>query len=225
LTNSLIVALEASDLMITSSRSMVTRLPLSSTASMAETFRFKDAYISFQAGEGLFSPSAILFLIVMRYHVRRKDKEITDGAALRRLLGETEYVTLAMSKDNQPYLVSLSIGYDGERNCVYFHCAREGKKLDYLRANDAVWGQALRDYGYKQEECSHVYATVQFYGRVRFLEGKEEKLHAFRVMARQLDDDPEARTSGIKLDSLDNTIVGRIDIEHMTGKKSEEVEL
>jgi nitroimidazol reductase NimA-like FMN-containing flavoprotein (pyridoxamine 5'-phosphate oxidase superfamily) len=192
---------------------------------MAETFRFKDAYISFQAGKGLFSPSPILFLIVMRYHVRRKDKEITDGAALRRLLGETEYVTLAMAKGNQPYLVSLSIGYDGERNCVYFHCARDGKKLDYLRANDAVWGQALRDYGYKQEECSHVYATVQFYGRVRFQESREEKLHAFRVMARQLDDDPEARTSDIKPESMDNTIVGRIDIEHMTGKKSEEVEL
>jgi nitroimidazol reductase NimA-like FMN-containing flavoprotein (pyridoxamine 5'-phosphate oxidase superfamily) len=224
LTNSLMVALEVSDLMITSSRSMVTLLPLLSTASMAKTFRFKDAYISFQAGKS-FSPLAMLSLIAMRYHVRRKDKEITDRAALRKLLGETEYVTLAMSKDNQPYLVSLSHGYDGERNCVYFHCAREGKKLDYLRSNDAVWGQALRDYGYKQEECSHVYASVQFYGRVTFLESSEEKMHAFRVMAGQLDDDPEARTSGIKPESLDNTIVGRIDIEHMTGKKSEEVEL
>jgi nitroimidazol reductase NimA-like FMN-containing flavoprotein (pyridoxamine 5'-phosphate oxidase superfamily) len=167
----------------------------------------------------------MLFAIVMMYHVRRKDKEITDGRVLRRLLGETEYVTLAMAKDNQPYLVSLSHGYDEERNCVYFHCAGEGKKLDYLRANDAVWGQALRDYGYKQGECSHVYASVQFYGRVTFIEDREEKMHAFRVMAGQLDDDPEARTSGIKPESLDNTILGRIDIEHMTGKKSEEVKL
>ena len=107
----------------------------------------------------------------MRYHVRRKDKEITDEAAMKRILKTTQYVTIAMARDNRPYLVSLSHGYDEEKHCVYFHCAREGKKLDYLKGNSSVWGQAVIDGEYVHGECSHNYASVMFSGDVTFLEG------------------------------------------------------
>jgi len=101
----------------------------------------------------------------MTFHVRRKDKEITDPKTLRKILKTAQYVTIAMSMDNQPYLVSLSYGYDETHNCVYFHCAKEGKKLDILKANNIVWGQALLDYGYEQGECDHMYASVHFAGK------------------------------------------------------------
>jgi len=43
--------------------------------------------------------------------------------------------------DNEPYLVSLSNGYDEAINCLYFHCADEGKKAAYLKANSKLWGK------------------------------------------------------------------------------------
>ena len=159
----------------------------------------------------------------MKYHLRRKDKEITDEGEMKKILSSTQYVTLAMAKDNRPYLVSLSHGYDEENNCIYFHCAKEGKKLDYLRSNDAVWGQALQDYGYKQEMCTHIYATVHFSGKVTLLEDRDEKWHAISLMTRQLDDDAEKLIARRKPERLDNTVIGMIDIEHMTGKKSKEI--
>jgi len=55
---------------------------------------------------------------MMRYHVRRKDKEITDEADLKKMLKSAKYVTLAMSMNNEPYLVSLSHGYDEERDAI-----------------------------------------------------------------------------------------------------------
>jgi nitroimidazol reductase NimA-like FMN-containing flavoprotein (pyridoxamine 5'-phosphate oxidase superfamily) len=73
----------------------------------------------------------------MRYHLRRKDKEVTDEAAMRRVLKTAKFVTIAMTRDDRPYLVSLNHGYDEENRCIYFHCAKEGKKLDYLEANDS----------------------------------------------------------------------------------------
>jgi nitroimidazol reductase NimA-like FMN-containing flavoprotein (pyridoxamine 5'-phosphate oxidase superfamily) len=161
----------------------------------------------------------------MRYHVRRKDKEITDEEVIKRILKSTQYVTVAMSKENEPYLVSLSHGYDENRNCIYFHCAEEGKKLDYLKANDRVWGQAVVDHGYHQGECSHLYASVMFSGKVVLLDDRDEKWHAMVLMTRQLDSDPDGLIEGRKPESLDNTVVGRIDIEHMTGKKSEEIQI
>ena len=123
--------------------------------------------------------------------IRRKDKAITDIHEMRQILRAARYVTLAMCLNDEPYLVSLSHGYDEERNCIYFHCAKEGKKIDILKANNLVWGQAIVDHGYVQGACDHLYATTQFRGRVTFVEDIEEKGHALRVMIQSLDDKPE----------------------------------
>jgi len=139
------------------------------------------------------------------------------------VLRSAQYVTLAMSVDDQPYLVSLSHGYDEDRNCIYFHCAREGKKLDYLRANNTVWGQALLDHGYSDGECTHLYASVHFSGRVTFIDDPDEKRRALECMIRQLDSNPESLIGRITPELFDQTMVGRIDIEYLSGKKSKEV--
>lgn len=159
----------------------------------------------------------------MTFHMRRRDKEITDIQVIKKILKSAKYVTVAMSMDNQPYLVSLSHGYDENRNCLYFHCAEEGKKLHYLRANNAVWGQALLDYGYVQGECDHSFASVHFKGKVTFITDPKEKLHAVQTMISQLDKSPESLIAKLKAEKLKNTLVGRIDIETMTGKKPKEL--
>jgi len=162
-----------------------------------------------------------------KYHLRRTDKEIEDATVMKKILKSTRYVTIAMSLNDQPYLVSLSHGYDEGRNCIYFHCAKEGKKLDYMRSNNAVWGQAMLDYGYSEGEgdCTHLYASVHFSGRVTFLESLDEKRHAMICMMRQLGSNPEPLIARLNLDRLDRTVIGRIDILYMSGKKSKEVTL
>jgi len=73
--------------------------------------------------------------------------------------------------------------------------------------------------------CSHLYASVMFSGRVTLLEDRDERWHALELMTRQLDSDAERLIEARKPESLDNTVVGRIDIEYMTGKKSEEIQI
>jgi len=164
-------------------------------------------------------------VVYMRHHMRRADKEFTEPAKLRKVLRETSYVTLAMAVEGEPYLVSLSHGYDEERNCLYFHCASEGKKLGIMRANPAVWGQVIVDHGYVERECTHRYATVMFRGRVSFIEDPEEKRRALLTMLWQLEPDAGAREKRMKTDELDTTVFGRVDVEYMTGKKSQDIEL
>jgi len=159
----------------------------------------------------------------MSYHVKRKDKEITDVRVLKKILKDTKYITLALSKDDVPYLVSLSHGYDEGRNCLYFHCAEAGKKLDYIRSNNVVWGQALLDYGYAEGKCDHLYASVHFKGKVAFIEDVEEKRLAMECMMNQLDRKPGELITGIDVEKLKGTTMGRIDVEYMSGKKSKEV--
>ena len=71
----------------------------------------------------------------MTYHLKRKDLEITDANIVKKILKSTKYVTIALSMDNKPYLVSLSHGYDEKRNCIYFHCAGKGKRARGIYPN------------------------------------------------------------------------------------------
>jgi len=158
-----------------------------------------------------------------RFHMRRKDKEILDGASLGNILKAAEYVTIAMCSDDEPYLVSLSHGYDEQRNCLYFHSAKEGKKLEILKANNRIWGQALLDHGYSEGNCTHLYASVHFSGKAYIVQDPCEQRHALETMIRQLDKDPETLIERMIPKDMSPAIVGRIDIDYMTGKKSAEV--
>jgi len=156
--------------------------------------------------------------------LRRKEKAIKTREEMVSILEHTQYVTLAMCANNEPYLVTLSHAYEKEKNCIYFHCAREGKKIEILSANNIVWGQALVDNGYVQGACDHLYATVHFRGRVTFVGDPKEKEHALIIMIRALDNDPSSVIQKqITAKSIARVNVGRIDIEYMSGKKAEKV--
>lgn len=152
------------------------------------------------------------------FHVRRKDREITSLAEMRRVLKTTKYITIALCMDNEPYVVSLSHGYDEENNCIYFHCAPEGKKLVYAHANNKVWGQAMMDYGVT-DECDYAYTSVHFAGKMFFVNNLAEKQHGIQILVRQLSENPEAKLAKITAEKLAKTQMCRIDLDCMTGKK------
>jgi nitroimidazol reductase NimA-like FMN-containing flavoprotein (pyridoxamine 5'-phosphate oxidase superfamily) len=159
------------------------------------------------------------------YHgLRRKEKEITDKAEMKAILAGAKYVTVAMCRGDEPYLVTLSHGYDEKKNAIYFHCAREGKKIGILAANNRVWGQAIVDRGYIDGRCDHLFATVQFHGRVSFIEDGEEKRHALATMICQLESDPD-NVMGHQVNdaSVAKVHIGRIDLDFLSGKRSEKV--
>ncbi len=152
--------------------------------------------------------------------IRRKEKAITNLDEMKQILLRAQYITIAMCKDNQPYLVTLSHGYDPEKDVIFFHCATKGKKIDYLTLNNVVWGQALIDHGYAQGACDHLYATTQFKGKVSFIHDLEEKRQALNNMIQKLDENPQGIIdTQLQEKSVTKVTIGRINIEYMTGKK------
>jgi nitroimidazol reductase NimA-like FMN-containing flavoprotein (pyridoxamine 5'-phosphate oxidase superfamily) len=155
------------------------------------------------------------------WEMRKKDQEITDEVELRTILREAHYVTMAMCSEGEPYLVTISHGYDDERNAIYFHCSHEGKKIDILSANPVVWGEAVLDKGYDGPDCHQEYATTQFRGEVSFPDDDGEKRHGLRVLLEQFGadvdaffakEDTEEKVRGVR--------IGRVDIDYMSGKRS-----
>jgi len=153
------------------------------------------------------------------YHLRRSDKALEDKAELVRILKGQKHVTLALCADDQPYLVTMNHGYDEQEHCLYFHCAAAGKKVDIIRANPRVWGQALEDGGYLDGECDHAYRTVQFEGRAEFVTDLAEKRRALALMIEQLESSPEpvkART--LEPEKVAGVCIVRVRLGEMTGK-------
>ena len=109
--------------------------------------------------------------------IRRKEKEIKDISTMIKILQGAKYITLAMCDDKEPYLVTLSHGYDSVRNVIYFHCADEGRKIDVIKKNNTVLGQAIQDKGYVTGKCNQLYETTQFHGKVTFITDVQEKKH------------------------------------------------
>jgi nitroimidazol reductase NimA-like FMN-containing flavoprotein (pyridoxamine 5'-phosphate oxidase superfamily) len=112
--------------------------------------------------------------------------------------------------------------------CLYIHCASEGKKLDFMRGNPIVSGQALIDRGYHAGECSHLYVSAVFKGKVEFIEDLESKKKALGHMILHQEKNPESLLTRLEAfqagSPLDKTTVAKIIIEELTGKKSAEVE-
>jgi nitroimidazol reductase NimA-like FMN-containing flavoprotein (pyridoxamine 5'-phosphate oxidase superfamily) len=168
----------------------------------------------------IFSLNILIFFCIIE-GMRRKEKRIEDIAAIKNILKSTRYITLAMCHNNQPYLVTLSHGYDDEKNCLYFHCAGQGKKLDILKANNTVWGQAIIDLGYVPGKCDHLYQSVHFRGEVFFLEDSQEMKQALEVMIRQLEKYPgKVMAEQLGEASIRKVVIGRIDLKEMWGKQS-----
>ena len=159
-----------------------------------------------------------------RVHMNKAEREIADPAEMIGILSRGKYATIGLCKGEAPYVVTLSYGYDPERRALYFHTARRGLKLDFLRANPNACGTVIEDLGYVTDKCSHKYRSVVFYGRMSIVPVTEERLHGLEVMARQLEDNVSRRVDKLaRLPDSDweRVEILRLDIEEMTGKKGE----
>ena len=72
--------------------------------------------------------------------MRRSDREITDNNEIIKVIEKCDVCRIALSRNNIPYIVPMSFGYEytDEKLILYFHCAKEGKKLDIISENPAA---------------------------------------------------------------------------------------
>jgi nitroimidazol reductase NimA-like FMN-containing flavoprotein (pyridoxamine 5'-phosphate oxidase superfamily) len=155
------------------------------------------------------------------YHPKRTANEILSEAEKEELLRQGNHVSIALCDNNTPYVVSLSYGYDREGNCLYFHCANHGDKLDFIRKNPKACATLLKDNGYLHGQCSHDYESLIMRGTMHIVSDLAEKKHAFKILLHHLEKDPQPIFDrNIKSDATYNgIIVLRLDMDSVIGKK------
>ena len=155
--------------------------------------------------------------------MRRKDREISDRAEIDALLLRTKVCRVAFAVGGEPYIVPLSHGYDSEAGALFFHTAKEGKKIGCIEANPRVCFEVEGTAEVKEGDdrgCSWGvrYESVIGYGTISELVSLEDKELALRCTMRQQAGRDADWTFAPKM--VDATRVWRLDIESVTGKRS-----
>jgi len=150
--------------------------------------------------------------------MRRKDKEITSSEEIQSIICRSVVCRLAMVDGNQPYVVPLCFGF--EDNCLYFHCAKQGKKIDILNKNNNVCFEFDIDQEVipADKACSFgiKYLSVIGFGKASFIDDEKEKQKALDIIMRQYSGD----AGGYTEDFLQHILVIKVQINSITGKQS-----
>lgn len=156
------------------------------------------------------------------YHLRKKEKEISDKNEINEILKNGKYAIIGFSANNDPYLVTLSYGYDMQNERLYFHCALKGQKIDYLTKNPKVCATVIEDKGYVKDFCEHKYSSLIIRGSIRVVDELDEKKHGLDVLLNHLEENPDPiKTRNIKDDKSYNSVcILCIDISDITGKRN-----
>jgi nitroimidazol reductase NimA-like FMN-containing flavoprotein (pyridoxamine 5'-phosphate oxidase superfamily) len=159
-----------------------------------------------------------------KYHLQnRPEREITSEKEIIDLIGNGKFITISLCRNNEPYIVTLSYGYDDTGKSLYFHAAKKGLKLDFLKANPLVCATIIEDGGYIEDECAHAYRSVVLWGRINIVEKVEEKKHGMKILLNHLESKPdEIKRLFLKADSsYEKMEVLRLDITEIHGKKGQ----
>ncbi len=151
--------------------------------------------------------------------MRRKEREIADIAAIEDIIRAGTVLFLGLCDCGEPYVVPMNYGYaDGT---LYMHCAREGRKLEVLRANPRVCATIVSDHslvrGSRACEFSMNYRSAMVFGSVREVSDPEEKRRGMEAVMRHAAG-PDAPVD-FGPAGLNGVVILALAAERMTGKQ------
>ena len=149
----------------------------------------------------------------MRLKEQQLDKETTENI----LKNCTNGILCLHGNNGYPYGVPVSYAYaDGK---IYFHCAKEGYKVDLMKANDHVAFTVVAQDKIIPDDFNTLFVSAMAFGKVKLVDEPDimRKIHAHIV---------EKYSKGYETSAdeyLDRAIsdiyMGEITIDHVTGKK------
>jgi len=115
--------------------------------------------------------------------MRRGKQALPDEEAREILYSATSGVLALSGDDDYPYALPISYFYDG--NKLYFHCAKEGHKIDAIKRNDKASFCVIAQDDVSPEEYTTHFKSVIVFGRISIIEDELQKLYvepAFQSM-------------------------------------------
>ena len=157
--------------------------------------------------------------------MRKAKREIKDPAELREIVERCDCCRVAMNAGVFPYIVALNYGYEFDSQgklTFYFHSAREGRKLDLLRADPHVGFELDCDHVFRHMDrgmhCTMDYRSIIGTGVVEFITDRAEMQKAVDLMLEHHQSPPGFEVTDAAAKA---TAFLKLTVLEMTGKRKD----
>lgn len=153
----------------------------------------------------------------------RRKKQMLSGEECGEILARgTAGVLSLLGDEGYPYGVPMSYVYDGEK--LYFHCAKNGHKLDAAAKNPKSSFCVIDQDLVVPEEYTTYFRSVIVFGEIRVLEEEEEKMAAIRKLAvKYAPEDSEENWTKVIAKEWAPLCMLEMTAEYITGKEAVEL--
>lgn len=156
----------------------------------------------------------------MEYQLRRTNRKIENKEALEILRRCTWGFLSIVGPNATPYGVPLNhalLEQDGDKHLI-FHCANEGRKIDYLKIHPQVSFVAIEDAETLPEKFSSTYASAMVSGSIEIVDEPEAKRALLKFIVQKLAPGFQERGDKHIEHRLSDCCVLKLKIEHICGK-------
>lgn len=148
--------------------------------------------------------------------MRRTKQELTFAEVEEILYKVPTGVLAVHGEDGYPYTVPLNFVYDN--GSIYFHCAKEGHKIDAIKSNDKVSFCVIAKDAVVAKEFATDYYSVVAFGRAKILSSREEMVSALKLLNKKLAPDFPMEGDKEIENSINHVCVVQIKVDYVTGK-------
>jgi hypothetical protein len=155
--------------------------------------------------------------------MRRSDREVNESSLIEAIIQKADVCRLALVDNGKPYIVALNFGYLKEDpNCIYFHCAHEGRKIDIIKKNNQACFQMDVDHELltAKKACGYTmkFKSIVGYGKITIVESKLEKIKGLNAIMKQYTKQDQFEYPD---KMLDITTILKLEIEEIKAKVKE----
>lgn len=149
--------------------------------------------------------------------MRRKDRQMPKEWAME-IIDKCEWATLAtIDTVGMPYCIPLSIARID--NAIYFHCAKEGKKIDCFKRSADVCLSCVGDTQKLDDQFTTKYESAMVFGKISQVLDDKEKIEALRAICQRHTPLNMPNFDAAIAKSLAITDIWKITIKDIDGKR------
>ncbi len=150
--------------------------------------------------------------------MRRKDKEIKEPNTVSEILTRAMICRVAFFDEEYPYVIPMNYGF--KNNVLYFHCAKEGKKLDLIRRNNKVSFviEEAHEILRNEDSCKWTtrYRSVMGFGKMNIVTDFKEKTEGLDIIMSH-----HGKTDNQYSEkAVDSVVILKLEIEKLSAKQS-----
>ncbi|MBQ4425754.1 MAG: pyridoxamine 5'-phosphate oxidase family protein [Lachnospiraceae bacterium] len=118
-----------------------------------------------------------------------------------------------------PYGIPVDFFFEGDT--LYFHCAKEGHKIDAVKACDKASFCVMENGGQEEGDWWYHFESVIVFGRISLVEEEAEKTRVLRLIGNKYMPSEEMVEAVLQRSGARAAVLA-LRIEHMSGKRVNE---